>query len=240
VIRSPWRFLLVLVTIALAWQVAVWFAVDAGFVLTECGVIRGLAGLPVPVPPPEDHVCAGAFTWSRYPGWSMVLGFWTIMAGWLLLARVLAGPGSWDWPRRGWGLALGGGLVLGFLALGVQELITTAGLLPDGAMWFEELVWGTGGVERGFLLLELALVGPLLEELLYRELVWRGLVRSWSPGWVLVATTALFALAHGSVGLGVVPLGLWLGWLRWRTGSVGPTILSHVAYNLVLVGLMAV
>jgi membrane protease YdiL (CAAX protease family) len=33
----------------------------------------------------------------------------------------------------------------------------------------------------------------------------------------------------------VLPLGFWFGWLRWRTGSLVPTIVAHIINNTIAV-----
>ena len=73
-------------------------------------------------------------------------------------------------------------------------------------------------------------LGPLAEELLYRGALFEALGRRAVP-W---ATAALFALAHGPNAF-FFPLffvGLWLGLLAQRQGTILPAVALHAAFNL--------
>jgi membrane protease YdiL (CAAX protease family) len=77
-----------------------------------------------------------------------------------------------------------------------------------------------------------ATVVPFAEELFFRGVG----VRAWLPfgGVTAILVTALtFGLGHGIlVALPVlVPFGLALGWVRWRSDSVWPGMLAHGFYN---------
>jgi membrane protease YdiL (CAAX protease family) len=79
----------------------------------------------------------------------------------------------------------------------------------------------------------IALAPAFTEELLFRGYIQGRLLRRW-PAWVaLLVTAVLFALMHVTPHaiLGVLPLGLWLGVLAWRTGSVWPGIVCHAWVN---------
>ena len=88
----------------------------------------------------------------------------------------------------------------------------------------------TGAYAANFL--AVALVGPVVEELLYRG---AGMTLFAGFGaWPAVAITALaFGLAHGLV-LALAALvffGVVTGFVRLRTNSVYPCILVHCAFN---------
>lgn len=88
------------------------------------------------------------------------------------------------------------------------------------------------------LLLAIVLFGPLAEEIIFRGFMYRGFVRK--PGHepfailaMTLAFTALHAVQYDWVGLTqVFILGLFLGWVRWTTGSTLLTILLHMLVNL--------
>ncbi len=88
------------------------------------------------------------------------------------------------------------------------------------------------------LLIAIVLFGPTAEEIIFRGFMYRGLAREpgHEPYAILVLTvafTALHAVQYDWVGLlQVFILGLFLGWVRWSTGSALLTILLHMLVNL--------
>lgn len=80
-------------------------------------------------------------------------------------------------------------------------------------------------------------VGPMLEELLFRGALFKPL-RKHAGGLVtptIVTTALLFAMVHmewqRSIHVGIV--GLCLGLVRQRSGSIVPSMLVHVAFNAI-------
>ncbi len=82
-------------------------------------------------------------------------------------------------------------------------------------------------------LLVLALFAPVVEELVFRGLLFGWLEGRWGARVAVALSTIAFALAHiepAHVVL-VAPLGLLFGWLRWRTDSILPPMFAHIANN---------
>ncbi len=81
------------------------------------------------------------------------------------------------------------------------------------------------------------LMAPLIEELLFRGVFFRGLAE-WNPQWAAVITAVVFSAYHlDPVGfLARLQIGLLLAWLFWRTKSLGACIAAHAANNLFAVG----
>jgi hypothetical protein len=80
-------------------------------------------------------------------------------------------------------------------------------------------------------------VGPVLEELLFRGAIWKP-VRKSHRGLVLptiVTTALLFAMVHmewqRSIHVGII--GLCLGLVRQRSGSIVPSMLVHITFNAI-------
>ena len=70
---------------------------------------------------------------------------------------------------------------------------------------------------------------PILEEWLFRGVIWRWTLKIFSPKYTLVAISLLFALHV----LGLLPLSFFLGWLRMKTDELGPSIIAHMTNNTV-------
>jgi len=74
---------------------------------------------------------------------------------------------------------------------------------------------------------------PMVEEILFRGLLF-GALRKWlTPAWTIVITAVLFATIHGDPYF-LVPLvavGILLGWVRHRTGSVWFSVVIHILNN---------
>jgi len=85
---------------------------------------------------------------------------------------------------------------------------------------------------------------PLVEELFFRRILqgWLEKLLPTADGWPAIAVSAgAFALAHQGQGLAFVPLfplGIVLGFVARRTGSIVPCILLHALFNAVSVGLL--
>jgi membrane protease YdiL (CAAX protease family) len=81
-----------------------------------------------------------------------------------------------------------------------------------------------------------ALVAPVSEELLFRGYAFSGWVGKMGPWGAILVPAVLFTACHIQYGwaglLYVFIMGVTLGVLRWRTGSVYPGIAIHAAANL--------
>lgn len=75
------------------------------------------------------------------------------------------------------------------------------------------------------------------EELLFRGYIQQRLTRSFRPWWGIVISSFLFAAFHMDWVhvLAVFPLGLFLGWATWRSGSLLPAMVGHFVNNFVSV-----
>ncbi len=81
-------------------------------------------------------------------------------------------------------------------------------------------------------------VGPVAEELWGRGLVY-GALRRWGVWPAILGSTLLTAAIHLNwvQFIGTLPGMLGLGWLRHKTGRVGPGIILHVGWNVLALGL---
>lgn len=101
--------------------------------------------------------------------------------------------------------------------------------IPDN---LEDLMMGIMSNPLG--VLSVAVIGPVAEELTFRGGLMGGLMRNgYSARTAIIASALVFGIIHANpvqiVFAGIV--GLLLGWAYWRTGSLLPSILMHVANN---------
>ena len=91
-----------------------------------------------------------------------------------------------------------------------------------------------------------SIVNALLEEIIFRGVVWEVVAEEWNSGIALVATSALFGLGHlngyppgpfGAVMAGLY--GLCLGGLRWWTGGIGLATACHVCADATIFRILA-
>lgn len=157
-------------------------------------------------------------------------------------------------PRR-WGGETG--LALAALLVALPVVISTMTL----AIWIGER-FGQPAPELGHQLLKVLrdadsvagvllllgsviLLGPLLEEMIYRGLLHTALLARFGIErrvWVILLAALLFAVMHVGVPWQAMPglfvLGLVLGWLYERTGSLWPCVVAHAGFNAFNSGLV--
>ncbi len=107
--------------------------------------------------------------------------------------------------------------------------------VPVGASNFDavEVFFSRSMPERVAIVVCFALIGPLVEELLFRGALITHTLEKYDPTTVIVATGTIFALVHVNLH-GFLPyclLGATLGYLRWSSGSMIPPLLFHIFYN---------
>jgi membrane protease YdiL (CAAX protease family) len=101
---------------------------------------------------------------------------------------------------------------------------------------------GASPARLGLALLALCVLPGLAEEGLFRGLVQTRLAERWGRAPALVAASMAFGLLHMDPVQGTVAfvVGLYLGWIADRTGSIRPGIAAHAVNNAVFVVLAAV
>ncbi|PYU30884.1 MAG: hypothetical protein DMG31_13200 [Acidobacteria bacterium] len=85
------------------------------------------------------------------------------------------------------------------------------------------------------------LVAPVVEETIFRGCIYPVIARKFGISWGIVATGALFGLAHaqqlggawGQIGL-LICVGIVLTYVRARAGTVAASYLVHLGYNTIL------
>lgn len=82
-------------------------------------------------------------------------------------------------------------------------------------------------------LLVLALIPAICEELAFRGFLFAGLLRNGGHVRAILLSSVLFGLSHGVLQqtITAATLGLLIGWLAYRTGGVGCSIAFHCIHN---------
>jgi hypothetical protein len=205
-----------------------------------------LAGLVVAVVS-ASVVAAATGSEAGDPGWEVLLAasagqFATFAAGTVVAARARGSEapardlGLRVHPRDAWAIALGVGLLV---AAGLA-LAPLRGLVDDDQDVVEELLDASGG-ELAVLAVTAGVVAPVVEELLFRGLLLRALLRRFSANGAIGVSAAAFALVH-AVGdpspgtLVVLPAFVVLGAVSAhhavRTGDLSRSVLLHFGFNL--------
>lgn len=161
--------------------------------------------------------------------------------GWQYLVARRRGDGM----RRDYAFAfrwydLFAGVAGGFAAMGVMLLGTLAvaklfGVTPESSVGTTVLDSKQTGVPLYALLVVIAFVGPVVEELHFRGMWWRAIANRFGPVAALLVTSAIFAVIHLEPVrlLGLLLGGLVLGGMRLTFGRLGPGIVAHMTLNTV-------
>ena len=92
---------------------------------------------------------------------------------------------------------------------------------------FDILQSGWGGI------LAIAIIGPVLEEILFRGAITRALLQQYNPTKAILISALLFGVFHINPAqiLPAFLIGILLAWTYYKTGSLIPCILMHVLNN---------
>lgn len=123
-------------------------------------------------------------------------------------------------------------IVLGTIATIVLSIaVSQTGLDPKGVKQAIETARDPGLL--ALTLLALAGLAPLVEEVLFRGVLYGWLAHRWGGTLAWIVSSLAFAAAHVELAhiILVLPLGLWFGWLRKRTDSLWPSLVAHMVNN---------
>ena len=129
-------------------------------------------------------------------------------------------PANWKYPVLG---------AFGTLFLSVA--VSQIGIEPQGMKQVIEVVREPHELILSLLLL--SLLAPVVEELVFRGLLYGWIAGRWGGTAGLVVSSLAFAAAHWEPAhiILVLPLGFLFGWLRRRTDSLLPSLFSHIVNN---------
>jgi membrane protease YdiL (CAAX protease family) len=153
-------------------------------------------------------------------------------------------PAQGHWSQLGFGSFSWGWLfmapVITLTMLFGMGLVNVLFVMPFTGGEFEnpQIEALTGGsalslAELGVLMILVAVVAPIVEELFFRGMLYPVLRRRWSAPVAIVVNGFLFALIHVIPILlpGLFFVGMVLGWVRERSGSVIPCMVIHALQN---------
>lgn len=185
-----------------------------------------------------------AAEWGIAPMGHLALAILATQAGFLCLAfagatwrgaPARAGLGL-NPPKQPLSLPVASGFVLGTLLLSfiLAWLLESTDMVEDSTLaeWahrFAEIEIG----QLPYFLIGIALLPAIAEELLFRGFLFGRLSDRFGPRFGLLGSSILFGAAHLDLmqGLAAFGLGLYLGGVRLRTGSVHVCILCHASNN---------
>ena len=96
--------------------------------------------------------------------------------------------------------------------------------------------WESSSIDIALLFLSVAIVTPIVEELMFRGYILDAINRKHSDWTAIIWSSILFGLLHflgGAFYIGSALIGgIIYGWIRVRTGSLLPSIASHMVWNM--------
>jgi membrane protease YdiL (CAAX protease family) len=181
-----------------------------------------------------------------------VVGLWTGIActAYIVTRRREGGTFAdlgFAWPT---GSEFGMGLGLAFLAALAAGQVATLlhNLLPQDDTNIKSNLFLAHPLSTAAILTIVAAVcigAPIFEELFFRGIVQGVLSRRMTAGAAIVVQAGLFGCVHYQLGMSaneaivrigsIMVVGLFLGWLRHRTGRLGAGMVLHGTYNLIVV-----
>ena len=123
-------------------------------------------------------------------------------------------------------------LVLGsVVGLALSIAVSQFGLEPQGMKEAMDVVREPGMFVPS--LVVIAGLAPLVEELVFRGLLYGWVAGRWGTVAAWIVSSLAFAGAHVEPAhiLLVLPLAFWFGWLRRRTDSLLPSLVAHMVNN---------
>ena len=132
--------------------------------------------------------------------------------------------------RKGWSMAL----IVSAMALACAFVIEPISmLLPEMSevmkaameMLLEGPIW--------IVLISVSVFAPFFEEWLCRGIILRGLLTKVKPAWAIVISALVFGLIHGNLWQAIPAfiIGVVLGYVYYKTGSLKLTMLMHCVNN---------
>lgn len=221
---SPWLDLL--------WAFLIWGVSGAFLMALDAALRVSLWALGQKIP--EIEITRGAAIFTLLI--TMVFQLVALSASWLVVTRLGKKPFlqtlGWHWhPQFRWVHAVGGAALMFGVAVALSQL------LPHRETDMEKIL-KLGTSVRLLVIVLAVLMAPVVEEVVYRGVVYSSVERLWGKAAGVFVVTGIFGLVHvpqywGSVAAitAIVALSLVLTLIRAWTGSLLPCVVMHLVYN---------
>ncbi len=118
----------------------------------------------------------------------------------------------------------------------ISELVNVTRIFVDTGA-YAEIVQGMASENFLAIFVVVVVLAALLEELIFRAFIFRGLYQNYGIKFALFFSSLLFAVVHFNIlqGFSAFLFGLLLGWLYWKFKSLLVPIFAHGLNNLLAV-----
>mgnify|MGYP003153588204 CR=1 FL=1 len=93
----------------------------------------------------------------------------------------------------------------------------------------------TYGFFHYFILSSIIFFSPVLEEVIFRGILWNVLAKIFTEKTVFILSSLMFAAIHIDFlhVLGLIPASFLFGWFRYKTGDIKASLLCHISNNFI-------
>ena len=132
--------------------------------------------------------------------------------------------------RKGWSMAL---IVSAMAVAGAFVIEPMTMLLPEMSEVMKAAMKVLMDGPIWIVLISVSVFAPFFEEWLCRGIILRGLLRKVKPVWAIVISALIFGLIHGNLWQAIPAfiIGVILGYVYYKTGSLKLTMLMHCVNN---------
>lgn len=132
--------------------------------------------------------------------------------------------------RKGWSMAL---IVSAMALAGAFVIEPISMLLPEMSETMKAAMEMMLNGPVWIVLISVSVFAPFFEEWLCRGIILRGLLTKVKPAWAIVISALIFGLIHGNLWQAIPAfiIGVILGYVYYKTGSLKLTMLMHCVNN---------